>query len=57
MSAQDFADILMDEFKGDFVFRGVTGECVNGQKSTISWNEDGTVNKKAVKYVVKQKTN
>lgn len=57
MSAQDFADILMDEFKGDFVFHGVTGECVNGQKSTISWNEDGTVNKKAVKYVVKQKTN
>ena len=56
MSAQDFAEILMDQFAGDFVFHGVTGECVNGEKSTISWNDDGTVNKKAVKYVVKQKS-
>ncbi|MBQ8392295.1 MAG: ABC transporter substrate-binding protein [Clostridia bacterium] len=57
MSAQDFAEILKAEFTSDdFVFHGVTGECVNGQKSTITWNEDGTVNKRAVKYVVKQKS-
>ena len=57
MSAQDFSDILMDQFTSDeFVFNGVTGECTNGQKSTITWNDDGTVNKKAVKYVVKQKS-
>ncbi|MBQ9743662.1 MAG: ABC transporter substrate-binding protein [Clostridia bacterium] len=55
MSPQEFSEILKEEFAGDFVFHGVTGECTNGQKSTITWNEDGTVNKKAVKYVVKQK--
>ncbi len=54
MSAQEFAEILLAQFSGDFVFHGVTGECVNGEKSTISWNEDGTVEKQAVKYVVKE---
>ena len=54
MTAQDFAAILLEQFKGDFVFRGVTGECVNGEKSTITWNDNGTVEKQAVKYIVKE---
>ena len=55
MSAQDYSEILLNQFTSDsFVFHGVTGECKNGNKSDISWNEDGTVNKVAVKYVVKE---
>ncbi|MBQ8163557.1 MAG: ABC transporter substrate-binding protein [Clostridia bacterium] len=54
-SAQDYATILKEVFTSDtFVFNGVTGECVGDQKSTITWNDDGTVNKIAVKYVVKE---
>lgn len=55
MSAQDYAKLLKEVFSsGSFVFNGVTGECVGGNKSTITWNQDGTVNKVAVKYVVKE---
>ena len=55
MSAQDYAEILLNQFTDDsFVFHGVTGECKNGNKSDISWNDDGTVSKTAVKYVVKE---
>ena len=55
MSAQDYAEILLDQFTSDsFVFHGVTGECKNGNKSDITWNDDGTVSKTAVKYVVKE---
>jgi len=57
-SAKDFSTILKEQFTSDdFVFNGVTGECTNGQKSVIKWNDDGTVDKKAVKYVVKEKSN
>ena len=54
MSAQDMSEILLAQFKGDFVFNGVTGKCEGENKSTITWNEDGTVDKEAVKYVVKE---
>ena len=58
MSAQEISAILKTQFtKDDFVFNGITGECKDSQKSTITWNVDGTVNKTAVKYVVKQKSN
>lgn len=53
MSAQDVSEILLEQFKGDFVFNGVTGKCEGANKSTITWNADGTVDKEAVKYVVK----
>ena len=51
-SAQDISEILLAEFKGGFVFNGITGECKDGQKSTITWKDNGTVVKDAVKYVV-----
>ena len=54
MSAQDISAILLGEFKDGFVFNGVTGKCEGENKSTITWNEDGTVDKEAVKYVVKE---
>ena len=54
MSAQEISDILLNEFKNGFVFNGVTGKCEGENKSTIKWNADGTVDKEAVKYVVKE---
>ena len=55
MSAAELCELLQEVFNSeDFVFHGVTGECVNGQKSNISWDESGYVNKQAVKYVVKE---
>ena len=57
-SASDFCEILKEVFNSDsFVFHGITGKCdvVNNVKSDISWNADGTVNKVADKYVVKEK--
>ena len=54
-SASDFCDILMEVFNsGDFVFHGITGKCDGNNKSTISWNANGLVNKAADKYVVKK---
>ena len=54
MSAQDYAEILLNKFANGFVFNGVTGKCEGENKSTITWKADGTVDKEAVKYVVKQ---
>lgn len=54
MSAQDYAEILLGKFANGFVFNGVTGKCEGENKSTITWKADGTVDKEAVKYVVKQ---
>ncbi len=57
MSPSEFCDILSEVFKkDDFSVRGVTGECIGNEKSTISWNDDGTVSKNAIKYVVKEAT-
>ncbi len=54
-SPSDFCDILTEVFASDsFVFHGVTGEATESGKSNISWSADGTVNKVAVKYVVKE---
>ena len=54
-SASDFCDILKEVFTDDdFVFHGVTGAPEEDGKSNISWYDDGTVNKEAVKYVVKE---
>ena len=53
-SASDFCDILRDVFTSDsFVFHGVTGAPKADGKSDISWEDNGFVNKEAVKYVVK----
>ena len=50
-------DILTDAFTNDkFVFRGITGKCEGAEKSYISWNDNGTVEKEAIKYIVKEKT-
>ena len=54
-SASDFCDILKEVFTDDdFVFHGVTGAPEENGKSNISWFDDGTVNKEAVKYIVKE---
>ena len=54
-SASDFCDILRDVFTSDsFVFHGVTGAPKADGKSDISWEDNGFVNKEAVKYVVKE---
>ena len=56
MAPSEFCDILTEVFDGDFTFRGITGKCENGEKSYISWDEVGMVEKEAVKYIVKEKT-
>ena len=57
-SANDYCEILKEVFNSEeFVYHGITGECVDGNKSDISWNADGTVDKKAITYIVKEKTN
>ncbi len=56
-SASDFCDILTEVFNSDsFVFHGITGETNGDQKSDISWDSTGLVNKVAVKYIVKEHT-
>lgn len=56
-SPSDFCDMLTDVFTSeDFVFHGVTGEATETGKSNISWADNGTVNKTAVKYIVKAAT-
>ena len=53
-SASDFCDILKEVFTcDDFVFHGVTGAPKDNGYSDISWHADGTVDKDAVKYIVK----
>lgn len=49
MSASDICTVLRGEFNGDFTFSGVTG-------SNITWNENGYVEKAAVRYIVKEAT-
>ncbi len=51
ISASDLSDILEEVFMNEsFSFSGTTGE-------NIKWNADRTVNKQAVKYIVKEKDN
>ena len=47
ISASDLCDILKAEFTGDFTYSGVTGD-------NITWEDNGYVNKGAVKYVIKE---
>ena len=54
MSPAEFSTILSEVFNGEFVFRGITGETTATEKSEISWDATGYVNKKAVSYVVKE---
>ena len=55
-SASEMCDILTEVFNSDsFEFRGITGKCEGNEKSRISWSEDGTVVKEAIKYIVKEK--
>jgi branched-chain amino acid transport system substrate-binding protein len=53
----DMCDILTEVFQSDsFEFRGITGKTEGNEKSHITWNEDGTVAKDAIKYIVKENT-
>ncbi len=55
-SASDMCEILKEVFNSDtFEFRGITGKCEGNEKSHISWSNDGTVVKEAIKYIVKEK--
>jgi len=57
-SASDFCDILTEVFTSDsFTYRGITGKCEGNERSYISWSDDGTVQKEAIKYVVKAQSN
>ena len=56
-SASELCEILTAKFAGGFEFHGITGKPEADGKSSISWTEDGYVNKEAVKYVVKSATN
>ena len=58
ISASDLCNILTEVFNSDsFVYRGITGKCDGTERSYISWSTDGTVQKEAIKYIVKEKTN
>ena len=46
ISASELCEILKAEFNGDFKFSGVTG-------NDITWQDNGYVQKDAVKYIVK----
>lgn len=46
MSASDLCEVLKAEFQGGFTYSGATG-------TNITWNTNGTVQKAAVEYVVK----
>ncbi len=55
--ASEVCEILKEVFNSDtFVFRGITGKCEGNEKSYISWSDDGTVVKEAIKYIVKENT-
>ena len=54
IAPSDLCDILTEVFNGDFTFRGITGKTEGDEKSTISWEASGYVNKEAIKYVVKE---
>ena len=58
IKAEDLCEILKEVFNSDsFTFRGITGKTEGTEKSTISWSADGTVQKEAIKYIVKEATN
>ena len=58
ISASDLCNILTDVFNSDtFVYRGITGKCEGNERSYISWSSNGTVQKEAIKYIVKENTN
>ncbi len=50
MSASDLCEILKEQFQGGYTF---TGGATGAEGSTISWDENGYVNKAAVQYVIK----
>ncbi len=57
IAPSDLCEILKAAFTDDkFEFRGITGKCEGNEKSHISWNDDGTVSKDAIKYIVKEKS-
>lgn len=49
ISASDLSDILKAQFTGDFTYSGVTG-------TDIKWQDNGYVDKGAIKYVLKEAT-
>ena len=54
-SASDLCEILKEVFNSDsFEFRGITGKTEGNEKSHITWSADGTVQKEAIKYIVKE---
>jgi branched-chain amino acid transport system substrate-binding protein len=54
-SASDLCEILKEVFNSDsFEFRGITGKTEGNEKSRITWSADGTVQKEAIKYIVKE---
>ena len=58
MSASDMCEILKENFTSDsFVFRGITGKTEGNNKSSITWADNGTVQKEAIKYIVKPASN
>ena len=58
ISATELCEILKEVFNSEsFEFRGITGKCEGTEKSHISWSSNGTVQKEAIKYIVKEKTN
>ena len=57
ISATELCDILTEVFNSEtFVYRGITGKCEGSERSYISWSTDGTVQKEAIKYIVKENT-
>ena len=53
-SASEMCEILKAQFTGNFEYHGITGKPEADGKSSISWTENGFVNKEAVKYIVKE---
>ena len=53
IAPSELCDILTEVFNGEFTFGGITGKTEGNNKSTISWESTGYVNKEAIKYVVK----
>ena len=57
ISATELCDILTEVFNSEtFVYRGITGKCEGSERSYISWSTAGTVQKEAIKYIVKENT-
>ena len=47
ISAEELYTLMKDHFKGDFSYSGVTGD-------DITWEDNGYVNKAAVKFTLKE---